>query len=112
MCIFQTASRRYLLWRMLFAILFTLLACPQSVDAIPQRPSTDYQVSPQGSSNWAGYKAISPNNGVAFTEINMYFTVPMLKATPGKNTSVAIWAGVGGGSITGSQELVQAGIFS
>ena len=42
----------------------------------------------------------------------MYFTVPTLTATPGKDTSVAIWAGVGGATQGSAQELVQAGVFS
>jgi len=52
--------------------------------------------------NWSGYATLNANN---YTEVNMYFTVPILTPTRGKDTALSEWAGVGGPKM-----LVQAGI--
>jgi hypothetical protein len=110
MYIFQTASRRHLLCCILFAIFFTLIARPQPVGATPQRHSLPYHpLTPTPHPIWSGYIATSAQ--ATFTEVNMYFTVPTLTATPGKDTSVAIWDGVGGAKAS-TWELVQAGIMA
>jgi hypothetical protein len=115
--LFQTTSRKCLLSYVLFAILLTLVACPQSVSATPQRHSLpSHSLTPLKNTishylNWAGYRASAGSKQGVFPEANMYFTVPKLKTTPGKATRVSIWAGVGGAPAS-PHELVQAGVES
>ncbi len=89
----QTA-RRHVLCYILFIVLFTLMACSQSVSATPARYSLSH-LATNSFNNWSGYIA-SSNSRSVYTEANMSFTVPNLIATPGKDTSVSVWVGIGG----------------
>ena len=87
--LFQNKIGRYLPYCII--TLFLLIACISTILLL------DFIRSPIQPNNWAGYQASSNRRGV-YSEANMWFTVPRLKATQGQNASVAEWVGVGGGT--------------
>ncbi len=100
--LFQTKIGRYLPYCII--TLFILIACISTIEVLY------FMRLPIQSNNWAGYQASSNRRGV-YSEANMVFTVPRLKATQGQNASVAEWAGLGGGN-TFPQKLVRVGVRS
>jgi len=66
-------------------------------------------VTPQVSSNWAGYAAIAPPGGsAAFGDVTGTWVVPKESCTAGRADGVAFWVGIGGYDES-SQALEQLG---
>src|SRR5689334_22771568 len=87
--LFQIKTGRYLPY---YFVILLLIACISTIlllyfvrSPIQSNNRAGYQGSPIQSNNWAGYQASSNRRGV-YSEANMIFTVPRLKATQGQNT--------------------------
>ncbi|MEI8105033.1 MAG: G1 family glutamic endopeptidase [Actinomycetes bacterium] len=72
-------------------------------------------VTPDVSSNWAGYAAIGPGSTPAtaspltsFTDVTATWVQPAATCAAGASTAAAIWVGIGGYSLS-SQKLEQVG---
>ena len=92
----------------------SLLLAAAASAARDARPLAGFSAQPNISSNWAGYVAIGPGSTVttaspsmSYTDVTGEWVEPKASCT-GAATSVALWVGLGGYSVS-SQELEQTG---
>jgi hypothetical protein len=94
--------------RRLPILLAALVAAATAAGAA--RASTGSTITPQVSSNWAGYAAIASDDTVptTFTDVTGTWVQPKATCTVGRESSSAFWVGIGGYAVA-SSSLQQLG---